>query len=862
MAEDSEQDRTSNAGAACYRCRGFRHSCDREKPACSRCKRRGIKCIYPEAAPSLKQLQSSADILGNRINTLHEKLMQRPKIENHLSKQSQSMAEEIPSDALVGNFSVYPCSKCYRDLQQCDLTFPSCSRCARNKFECVYTKTEPKANHVSTVLSAMNRAVDQWHDFFDGKSKWLGKRTKRDIVPTRKPRPPFTWKINNQHNHGLSMESNVTSFTDLHTLIAQFASSFLSTPKTIQDSPDAMSDSDNEFVEQGLVSDINQITSAGLHQDMFPFAIWNAWSVSMHSLPQGYPIDTSEQLTNQLVELYCTTPCCSSSRLPVIESADVLQRYQKNENPPSKLFIYALCAMSARNAFQVHCWSGDSGFSAAQFTMGKAISTAYCVQAREIFADCFDSPSLDNVHGTFLLSYAMHQNGYFNGIYLYEWISFALAQDLGLYDAKRPLTRVENMTLWMIYYYNAWYKVLQGGSCDAVHLNQYYPATQPVMPPPPLGNPVNSQDLIYTLWYHLIKLQVLRHDLMSRMVIAQEAYRRQAPFRIDLFVLQQKLFDCYATVPLDWQNPDTEMLLHATARPTLEANGGSGKLCVNTNDVSSFCIIHLHVHYNINKILLYQTFLPANSPPTTPIAIQCLSACIQAANSITECLDIMINKRKDCNLPILALVFANTIYLKLLTYNDVRFKRFARRNLERSVTLSKSSNTYLYDFEGGKRLVSIIESTVNEAITKLDSEPQRSSREGSSDRGASKSIRQVQDHSAISSNTVTSSSMDVDNQIASSCSSSSTAPELEMPVKRESGGRDSNSVASSVTYQDDTPASLEKSWPDNDMSFNNYDMDVDKEPRIKLENHEDGFTGDNSLIKDVWRAVDDVRYSV
>ncbi|KAI8580601.1 hypothetical protein K450DRAFT_279803 [Umbelopsis ramanniana AG] len=862
MAEDSEQDRTSNAGAACYRCRGFRHSCDREKPACSRCKRRGIKCIYPEAAPSLKQLQLSADVLGNRITTLNEKLKQRPKSEKSIAKQPQSVAEEIPTDALVGNFSVYPCSKCYRDLQQCDLTFPSCSRCVRNKFECVYTKTEPKANHVSTVLNAMNRAVDQWNDFFDGKSKWLAKRTQRDILPKKKPRPPFTWAIHNKYNQGLSMESNVSSFTDLHKLIAQFAYSFLPTPRSIQDSPDAMSDSDFESVEEGMISDLNQMATADLRQDMFPFAIWNAWSVSMHSLPQGYPIDTSEQLTNQLVELFCTSPCCSTSRLPFIEPADVLQRYQKNENPPSKLYIYALCAMSARNAFQVHCWSGDSGFSAAQFTMGKAISTAYCVQAREIFADCFDSPSLDNVQGTFLLSYAMHQNGYFNGIYLYEWISFALAQDLGLYDAKRPLTRAENMTLWMIYYYNAWYKVLQGGACDAVHLNQYYPAAQPIMPPPPLEKPINSQDLIYTMWYHLVKLQVLRHDLMSRMVIAQEAYRRQAPFRIDLFELQQTLFDCYATVPLDWQNPDSEMLLNASGRPTLEANSSSGKLNVKTDDVNSFCIINLHVHYNINKILLYQTFLPTNSPPTTPIAVQCLSACIQAANSITECLDIMINKRKDCNLPILALVFANTIYMKLLTYTDVRFKRFARRNLERSVSLSKSSMTYAYDFENCKRLVSIMESTVNEAISRLENEPSPSGSECSLDGGINKGIPPGQVRSIIKSNAVTSSSTDMDQQLASSYSSNSSAPELEIPVKREHGSRDSYSVASSVTYQDDTPASLEKSWPEDDLDFNKYPMDVDKEPRIKLEHHEDGFSGDNSLIKDVWRAVDDARCSV
>jgi hypothetical protein len=763
-------------------------------------------------------------------------------------QHSQAASEDVPSDALVGNFSVYPCSKCYRDLQQCDLTFPSCSRCARNKFDCVYTKTEPKANHVSTVLNAMNRAVDQWHDFFDGKSKWLAKKPQqRDLSTKTKPQPPFTWKVYSKQNQGLSMESNVTSFTDLHKLLAQFAVSFFSIPKSISDRASMIAEVDWQHMENNTESTSQQLVSAEARQDLFPFAIWNAWAVSMHSLPQGYPIDTSEQLTNQLIELFCSTPCCSSSRFPCLDTDDFLKRYYDPENQPSKLLTYAICAMSARNAFQVHCWSGDSGFSAVHYTMGKALSTAYCVQAREIFSDCFDSPTLENIQGTFLLSYAMHQNGFFNGIYLYEWISFALAQDLGLYDSNRTLTRSENLSLWTIYYYNAWYKVLQGGACDAVHLNQYYPTTQPVMPPPPLTNPSSSQDIIYNLWYHLIKLQVLRHDLMSRMVIAQEASRREAPFQLDLFNLQKQLFDSYATVPLEWQNPDPQTLLHTSERPTLGLHNAGGKLSVNIDDLTGFCIINLHVHYNINKILLYQSFLPASSAPTTPLSLQCLATCIQAANSITQCLDVMINKRKDCNLPILALVFANTIYLKLLTYNDARFQRFAKTSLQRSIKLAKSSSAYSYDFELCKRLVAIMETTVQEAIAQQQTRAPVKTQKSTGNKDSN-------------SDPVT--DMDVDDALACSYSTSSTAPELDIPVKQEQSLRDSNSIASSVTYQDDTPPSMEKNWSDREMSSGSHSNNPDTEVIIKLEERHDSFAIADSLLKDVWKAVDEVRCSI
>jgi hypothetical protein len=83
-----------------------------------------------------------------------------------------------------------------------------------------------------------------------------------------------------------------------------------------------------------------------------------------------------------------------------------------------------------------------------------------------------------------------------------------------------------------------------------------------------------------------------------------------------------------------------------------------------------------------------------------------------------------------------------------------------------------------------------------------------------------------------------------------------------MSVKRETGSRDSNSIASSITYQDDTPASLEKTWSDNEIGYDKYSMTVDNEPRIKLENHDDGYTAANSLLKEVWQAVDDVRCSL
>ncbi|KAG1087752.1 hypothetical protein G6F42_020498 [Rhizopus arrhizus] len=180
-----EKEKQVNLGAACFRCRGFRHACDRRKPSCSRCHRRGITCVYPEAAPTLKKLQKATETLGDRIKKFNDRLkstdvapapmfvssnqstpdhsaVSSPYTESIISTYSDDELSEEPRPkrkarrngkvASTKSFSVYPCTKCFKDLQQCDLALPKCSRCEANNFECGFKKTEPKANHVSQTL--------------------------------------------------------------------------------------------------------------------------------------------------------------------------------------------------------------------------------------------------------------------------------------------------------------------------------------------------------------------------------------------------------------------------------------------------------------------------------------------------------------------------------------------------------------------------------------------------------------------------------------------------------------------------------------------------------------------------------------
>ena len=801
----------NNLGAACYRCRGFRqilaftlvsifriltffiyanrHACDRTKPACSRCKRRGITCTYPEAAPTLKKLQKATETLGDRIKKFGELLktgetipgttntkpqnlkmslqrLAQPRstvvpeefisihdsviVEDTRSSISIHSGSDIAMDddddalsvsssnhsnrvASTSSFSVYPCSKCYKDLQQCDLTLPSCSRCAGNNFECVYLKTEPKANHVSQVLNTMNKVMDQWQESIDKMAKDFAQKTRDfgqrvDQSFKKKPLQPFAWKITTTHK-GLSVESNVNSFNDLSKLVDQFKNSMHITPPVRDLFPE---DERHRMAKCAEFDDANSIhTSSG-----FSFGVWNSWTHPTHVLPDDYPVDISQELTDSLVELYCRTPCCSTIRLPIINTTEFLERYRASdpEKKPSTVLIYAVCAMAARNAFQMHVWSKRPPHETPHYNMGKALSMAYCLKGREQLADCFDEPSMDNCQAAFLLSYCNHQNGYPSVIYFYEWISFTMAQEMGLYDEGRVLNSQESILVWCLYYFNTWYRVLQGiSNSSSTESGQFHPKYALPSPPPKpelefmdLDTAEPPQEMIdyyvYSEWYCMIQLQVLRHECMSRLLQSQASGKHDASLTTDLLAMQDKLQAFYETLPAEWKSPDLESIAldqmafitsdHCCINANFGLNNGDAQqelYRVDIHEFARFCMLNVHVHYNINKILLYQAFFPSDHVPTSPFSLQCLYTCIDAAYAITQTLDIMVKHHDECNIPLLGLLFANLVYIKVLKYNDSQYREFARRCLEQSINISKMSKAFLYDFEMTRNLVGVME---------------------------------------------------------------------------------------------------------------------------------------------------------
>ncbi|ORE10245.1 hypothetical protein BCV72DRAFT_30398 [Rhizopus microsporus var. microsporus] len=721
IPKDSTSTR-AKLGTACYRCRGFRHACDRAKPSCSRCQRRGIICTYPEAAPTLKKLQKATETLGDRIKKFGD-LLKTTGEHNHFAKSNnnnkgislqwlaQSRSTVAPSTeayassvlsaesdtvASTSSFSVYPCLKCYKDLQPCDLTVPGCTRCSANGYECIYQKTEPKANHVSQVLNTMNKVMDQWQESIDKMAKDFAQKTrdfgqKVDQSFKKKPIQPFSWKITTT-NKGLSVESNVNSFNDLSKLVDQFKKIMhISTPRDELPTAPKVLDETVTIPGYECLDDTSSIHTAST----FSFSILN----SAHPLTDHkglVPIEVTQELTDSLVELYCNTPCCNTVRLPIINTTEFLARYHDPEKRPSQLLIYAVCASTARSAFQFHVWNRQQ----EEYNMGRDISMAYCLKGRELLAEVFDDePTLDHCVAVFLLAYCHMQNGYTGVLYIYEWIAYNMARGLGLFDEHRQLSQQESMLAWCLYYYNTWYKVFQGDSCSSIQFQPRSPL--PPLPPKPNTLECTPQDMvdyyIHTGWHYMIRSQILRQEMTSCLLSAQSSEKSNSVLTANLVALQSKLDAFYDSLTPEWKK--------------LDINSKQTDECPDLYLLAKSCITNVHVDYHINKILLYQAFSPVDHFPTTSTSLQALHTCLNSAHTITIIINNLVSEQDNqCNVPFFGLVFANMVYIKLLSYHDDHpYRELARQSLIQSLDTLKRSKAYIYDIDMSTNLLHVME---------------------------------------------------------------------------------------------------------------------------------------------------------
>ncbi|KAL4861650.1 hypothetical protein BDV12DRAFT_179927 [Aspergillus spectabilis] len=106
---------------ACFACKIKKRKCDKQLPACSRCRRGDQQCLYGISADG---------VYGKIVPVTNKELRQVGS--NHLSHKSEHAS---PPTSEWGS-----CRRCYKLKKRCDKAFPSCSRCKVLDAPCVYER--------------------------------------------------------------------------------------------------------------------------------------------------------------------------------------------------------------------------------------------------------------------------------------------------------------------------------------------------------------------------------------------------------------------------------------------------------------------------------------------------------------------------------------------------------------------------------------------------------------------------------------------------------------------------------------------------------------------------------------------------
>ncbi|KAL2837601.1 hypothetical protein BJX68DRAFT_249637 [Aspergillus pseudodeflectus] len=108
---------------ACFACKTKKRKCDKQFPACSRCRRVDQECLYGIAADGVYgKIVPVTDKGPGRASPYHPSL---------------SLEKPSPPTSEWGS-----CRRCNRLKKQCDKALPSCSRCTRLGAVCVYDRLQ------------------------------------------------------------------------------------------------------------------------------------------------------------------------------------------------------------------------------------------------------------------------------------------------------------------------------------------------------------------------------------------------------------------------------------------------------------------------------------------------------------------------------------------------------------------------------------------------------------------------------------------------------------------------------------------------------------------------------------------------
>lgn len=290
--------------------------------------------------------------------------------------------------------------------------------------------------------------------------------------------------------------------------------------------------------------------------------------------------------------------------VPMIHKPTFLKQLNHTTSAPSKLLLYAMCAVASR-------WSPDHITSVNSTTPA---GYTYYTRALELLDDLMDSSRLSTVQALVLIvkyqEYYQRQ-GYYHRSYFYLGIAVRMCFDLGLSQLDNDVVDAEQKrrTFWIVFMYDLLSGIEQGRS-------SYFQVDQcktgfPIVTGeegPALEEFIINQNIliqlgkvlseIYVMTRRITERQALQHDRRTKEQTIEEQTR--------LFSLHTHLENFLYEVPPAMIYPPTSDIESYPADKQVIGDPFIG---------------FLHMTYHFSVILLHRTYLSCPPPPAVSTSI-------------------------------------------------------------------------------------------------------------------------------------------------------------------------------------------------------------------------------------------------
>ncbi|KAI8875547.1 hypothetical protein K501DRAFT_233519 [Backusella circina FSU 941] len=327
------------------------------------------------------------------------------------------------------------CDECRKRKVKCDGVQP-CSRCRKSNAECVFAKLPPKRGPPKQYMENLENRLQRVE-----KALSL-------LSPTPKLDPMLDSSSHNmtqsQHRFAINEIGQAYYVNDIQSRVDRIPSS------------DTTMDTHSD---KASVCDSSSSSTASLFHHLPPTIITTQAETAIPDHLSSRNILSEVQ---PLTDIYFDHV---HKYVPMIHKPSFLKQMHSATNPPSRLLLYAMCAVASR-------WSPDylnhNHQSANAYpNQGGLPGYTYYQRALDLLDEFTDSPRITTIQALVLLvkyQEYFQRPGYHHRSYLYLGIAVKMCDDLGLSQIEGDAyeTETKRRTFWVTFMYDLLLSIEQG----------------------------------------------------------------------------------------------------------------------------------------------------------------------------------------------------------------------------------------------------------------------------------------------------------------------------------------------------------------------------------------------------------------